>query len=341
MISNIDLDRLKSEIQKSNNIVIIPHLNPDGDAMGSSLGLYHVLTNLNKAVKVVTPSAFPRFLKWMPGINQAFDFQVSKKNATDEVLNADLLIYVDFNALKRVGELEKVIVKSKVLRVMIDHHPYPDDISDIMISVPQSSSTCELSCKVITALGWNEYIDKNAAECFYTGIMTDTGSLSYNSSNPETYRIVAELLEKQVDKDKIHQLVFHSNSFYRMKLLGHVLGKKMVLMPEQGAAYMWLNKEELEEHCFQSGDTEGFVNYPLGIEGINISAFFMEKDKKVKCSFRSRGDFPVNMFSELNFNGGGHRNAAGGESNLSLDETLEKFISELPVFHQKYLKNAL
>ncbi|TLX74692.1 bifunctional oligoribonuclease/PAP phosphatase NrnA [Labilibacter sediminis] len=341
MINNSDLERLKLNIQNANHIVIIPHLNPDGDAMGSSLGLYHTLTNLGKDVKVVTASAFPRFLDWMPGIDQSIDFEASADSAITEIEKAQLLIFVDFNALKRAGDLGDILGKSSAIKVMIDHHPYPEEIADIMISVPQSSSTCELACRVMTLLEWNQFVDKNAAECFYTGIMTDTGSLSYNSSNPETYRIVAGLLEKEIDKDNIHQLVFHSNSFYRMKLLGHVLGKKLILMPEQGAAYMWLDEQELKEHCFQPGDTEGFVNYPLGIEGINISAFFMVKDDKVKCSFRSRGDFPVNQFSEQNFNGGGHRNAAGGESKLSLDETVEKFKTELPLFFNKYANNEL
>ncbi len=341
MIDKNTSDILKQKIQQTDKVVIIPHINPDGDAMGSSLGLYHVLKKLNKIVKVVTPSAFPKFLSWMSGAEDTIDFSIDESLAKFTIKEAGLLIFVDFNCLKRVGDLESVILEAKAEKVMIDHHPFPDDIADVMISVPAASSTCELAYNVLLHLNWNSHVDEKAAECFYTGIMTDTGSLSYNSSNPDTYRMVAGLLEKSIDKDRIHQLVFHSNSFHRMKLLGHVLGKKMFLLPEYEAAFMWLDKEELKEHHFQPGDTEGFVNYPLSIEGINISAFFMEKDDKVKCSFRSRGDFPVNLFSELNFSGGGHRNAAGGESFVNLQETIDKFESEFPKFYDKYKNNEL
>ena len=341
MTDSLLVDSLKQLIDASNNIVIVPHLNPDGDAMGASLGLNHVLKKLGKEVNVVTPTAYPVFLSWMKGSDDAVNFEQHASLAVALLNNADLLIYVDFNCLKRAGELEKEILKLDVKKAMIDHHPYPDEIADVMVSVPSCSSTCELIYHLIIQMGWNQYVETNAAECFYTGIMTDTGSLSYNSSNPETYRMVAGLLEKSIDKDNIHQLVFHSNSFSRMKLLGHVLGSKLFLMPEQGAAYMWLDKSELQQHDFKQGDTEGFVNYPLSIEGINISAFFMEQDDKIKCSFRSRGSFPVNKFSELNFSGGGHRNAAGGESTISLKKSVEKFKTQLPIFYNKFKNNDI
>ncbi len=341
MIDNLKIESLKELVQASNNIVIIPHLNPDGDAMGSSLGLYHVLQKVGKSVNVVSPSAYPNFLSWMAGADKAINYDDNKAQAVECLGNADLLVFVDFNCLKRIGDLASKVSKLTVNKIMIDHHPYPDEIADVMISVPASSSTCELAYNVINKLGWNDYVDENAAECFYTGIMTDTGSLSYNSSNPETYRMVAGLLEKNINKDRIHQLVFHSNSFERMKLLGHVLGSKLFLMPEQEAAFMWLGIEELKDFNFKPGDTEGFVNYPLGIEGINVSAFFMEADDKIKCSFRSRGDFPVNMFSERYFSGGGHRNAAGGASFISLELSIDKFKKELPGFYEKYKNNEL
>ncbi len=339
MIKKSDIEGLKALITSAKNVVIIPHISPDGDAMGSSLGLFHTLKNRGKEVSVVLPSYFPRFLNWMPDVEKAIDFETNPKEAKVKLNKADLLVFVDFNCMKRIGKLSEEVEKLECGRVMIDHHPYPDKIAEVMISVPAASSTCELVCQVITAMNWKGNITKEAAECFYLGIMTDTGGLSYNSSNPDTYRTVADLLEKGIDKDGIHEMVFHSNSFYRMKLLGHVLGEKLTLMPEQGAAFFSLDKKELDAHHFQQGDTEGFVNYPLGIEGINISAFFMEKDDKIKCSFRSRGDFPVNMFSELHFNGGGHRNAAGGESYLNLEDTIEKFKVELPKFYLNYIKN--
>lgn len=340
MVDRILLDNFKATINSSQNVVIIPHLSPDGDAMGSSLGLFHALRIMKKQVQIILPSAYPSFLGWMPEIVNTIDFEKEEEKAIGFIKQADVLVFLDFNSLKRLAGMKQLIADSEARKIMIDHHPYPEQIADVTISVPQASSTCELVYNVLVNVNWDAYVDKDAAECFYTGIMTDTGSLSYNSANPETYRVVAQLLEKKVDKDKIHQLVFHSNSFHRMKLLGHVLGEKMILMPEQGAAFLWLDEKELEKHHFQPGDTEGFVNYPLSIEGINISAFFIEKDNKVKCSFRSRGDFPVNQFSEINFDGGGHRNAAGGLSLLTLEETLTKFKLELPKFYQNYIQNA-
>ncbi len=340
MITKSKVQELKTLVNKADKIVIIPHVSPDGDAMGASLGLYHTLRSVGKEVTVILPSSFPRFLNWMPDVSETINFETDLSKVKDQLTSADLLFFLDFNCMKRIGKLADEVEKVKCSRVMIDHHPYPDQIGDIMISVPAASSTSELIYSVISALEWSNFMTKEAAECLYLGIMTDTGALSYNSSNPDTYRTVADLLEKGIEKDRIHELVFHSNSFYRMKLLGYVLGDKMSLMPDFGAAYFGLDKKELEDHHFQQGDTEGFVNYPLGIEGINISAFFMEKDDMVKCSFRSRGDFPVNLFSEQHFNGGGHRNAAGGESYVSLKETIDKFKIELPKFYLNYINNA-
>ncbi|SMO41680.1 phosphoesterase RecJ domain-containing protein [Saccharicrinis carchari] len=335
------VESLKQLIQTSNRIVIVPHLNPDGDAMGASLGWWHVLKKMGKEPTVLNPTAYPMFLGWMKGADDTINFEKDSGLAIALLKKADLLMYVDFNCLKRTGKLEKELEKLKSKKVMIDHHPYPDSIADVMISVPSSSSTCELSYHLINKMGWNEQVGVDAAECFYTGIMTDTGSLSYNSSRPETYRMIAGLLEKSIDKDKIHQLVFHSNSFSRMKLLGHVLANKLFLMPDQEAAFIYLDKNELAQHHFQPGDTEGFVNYPLSIEGINISGFFLEQDDKIKCSFRSRGEVPVNKFSELHFSGGGHRNAAGGESASSLKECVDRFKNELPNFYNKFKNNEI
>lgn len=329
----------KSKINAANSISIIPHLNPDGDAIGSSLGLCHTLQNLGKETKVVMPNAIPKFLSWMKGAEELIDFEHDGQLALATVKQSDLLIYVDFNCYKRTGGLAEELEALNVDSILIDHHPYPDEIANLMISFPEASSTCELACNVIKQAAWMGYVTKDAAECFYSGIMTDTGSLSYNSSNPETYRIVAELLKIGIDKDKVHRLLFHSNSYNRMRLLGYILSEKMILMPDIESAYLWLTIEELERYGYEPGDTEGFVNYPLGIDGINISAFFIEKEDKVKCSFRSRGEFPVNSFSEKFFNGGGHRNAAGGESKADMESTVEKFKHEFPLFYQEYYKN--
>ncbi len=339
MISLDIIQLFKSKVNAANNICIIPHLNPDGDAIGSSLGLFHTLNQLGKEAHVVMPSAIPKFLAWMHGADTLIDYEENSELALQIVKQADLVIYVDFNCYKRSGGLAEELEKLETDSILIDHHPYPDPIADLMISFTDASSTCELTCNVIKQAAWMGYVSPEAAECFYSGIMTDTGSLSYNSSNPETYKIVAELLKIGIDKDKIHRLLFHSNSYNRMRLLGYVLSEKMTLIPELEVAYQWLTLKELEEFGYEPGDTEGFVNYPLGINGINASAFFIEKEDKVKCSFRSRGEFPVNMFSEKFFNGGGHRNAAGGESKLSMEMTIEKFKKEFPTFYNEYYKN--
>lgn len=298
----------------ANHIIIVAHQNPDGDAMGASLGLYNVLKTLHKQVTVIMPNEFPSFLAWMPGADCVLNYKAQTDIVTRYFNEADLLVMVDFNCSVRVKEMEPLLNSFSGERVMIDHHPYPDtSIANLVISDVEVSSSCELMYRIVADAGWSAAINKDAASCFYTGIMTDTGGLNHNSSRPATYHVVANLLEKNIDKDEIHKLVFHSNSINRMRLLGYCLSQKLVLVPEHGAAYITLTAQELIAYNHQPGDSEGFVNYPLGIEGINVSAFFMERDDLIKVSLRSRGDVAVNKMSETYFNGGGHHNAAGGE----------------------------
>ncbi|MFT3738340.1 MAG: bifunctional oligoribonuclease/PAP phosphatase NrnA [Breznakibacter sp.] len=333
MPQRISIDIFKDRIAVSNSIVIVPHHNPDGDAIGSSLGLWHILTRMGKQVDVAVPNEFPSFLAWMPGSDAVTDFGKDPVKVKMLFDRCDLMIIVDFNANKRVRDMEPILSGCNAFKVMIDHHPYPEpDTAQLMISDTSVSSTCELAFNVIAQSGLLPYTDINAATCFYTGIITDTGVLSHNSSRPETYQTVAELMKYGINKDLVHQLLFHSNSYDRMRLLGYVLCEKMKLLPEFRAAYITLNAAELVRFNFQPGDTEGFVNYPLSIEGIDISGFFMERDGKVKVSLRSRGNYAVNKLSEINFNGGGHLNAAGGESDLPLNDALDKFIKALPMF---------
>ncbi|TAJ08676.1 bifunctional oligoribonuclease/PAP phosphatase NrnA [Marinilabiliaceae bacterium JC017] len=326
------IDQLVEKISGVTDIVVVPHHNPDGDALGSALGLSGALKAMGKSVKVVSPNGFADFLAWMTDAAEVISYEQKPELARRYTANAQMIIMVDFNGLSRVRGMQSLLENSKAFRIMIDHHPDPEDAADIMISDPEVSSTCELVYSVLKGAGWNHYLSKELAECIYAGIMTDTGSLSYNSSRPETYHVVAELVERGIDKDKVHHLVFHSNSFSRMRLLGHSLGQKMVLIPECKAAYISLSTDELKRFDFKPGDTEGIVNYPLSIDGVNISALFTEKDDFVKISFRSRGSFPVNKFSEAHFNGGGHMNAAGGESKLSLAEAIRQFETLLPEF---------
>lgn len=316
----------KNYINNTQKIVIVPHNNPDGDALGASLGLYNTLVELGKKVSVISPNEFPDFLNWMHGVNDVLIFDKQQKVATEIIDDSELIIFLDFNALSRIKVMQPLFEKDETPRIMIDHHPFPEaQTAEVQISVPEASSTCELLFHVLSLSGFKSSITTKAAECIYAGIMTDTGSLNYNSSRPQTYHIVAELLEMGIDKENIHQMLFHNNSFDRMRLLGHALGVKMQRLPEQKAAYIDLSKEELQQFNFKPGDTEGFVNQALWIEGVQVSAMFTEKNNMVKISFRSRNGFPANAFSEKYFGGGGHFNAAGGESKLSLEETLERF----------------
>jgi len=331
------INSLKSYVNDAQRVVIVPHNNPDGDALGAALALCNVLKNMQKEAVVVSPNAFPDFLMWMHGADQVVVFERNRKKAKLLVEDADLALLVDFNALSRMKNMQNIFNGVDTPRIMIDHHPYPEaETAQIQISVPEASSTCELLYNVLDAAGFSRYITKEAAECIYSGIMTDTGSLNYNSGRPETYLTVAELLRMGIDKDRIHHMIFHNNSFDRMRLLGHALGEKMVLIPELKAAYIYLSSEDLQKFNFKPGDTEGFVNQALWIEGVDVSALFTEKDDMIKISFRSRGDFPVNKFSEKYFNGGGHLNAAGGESRLPLNETLKRFQAKLTAFRADY-----
>ncbi len=335
MVSGSGIKRLKEFVDSSKHIAIIPHHNPDGDAIGASLGLYGVLKQLGKDVHVISPNGFPEFLEWMEGANEVVSFEDNPGKVREILKSTDLMFFLDFNGLSRIKGLEAEVRGFKGKSIMIDHHPGPEEIADVMISEPLASATCELMYNVIKKAGWKKYLNKELAECIYTGIMTDTGSLSYNSSRPEIYHIVADLVEIGIDKDKVHQLVFHSNSFNRMRLLGHALGQKMYLLEGTPAAYIVLTAEELKRYEFKPGDTEGFVNYPLWIEGISVSALFMEHKDKIKVSFRSQGSFPVNQFSEKFFNGGGHVNAAGGEFYGKLDDAVDTFCKQLPLFMQE------
>lgn len=317
------------------DIVIIPHVNPDGDAVGSSLGLWRVLKNAGYSPTVISPTDYPAFLKWVTGTNEVKVYEHEPDVSQQILEKADLVFLLDFNAPDRAGKLGPLIEKVTKPIVLIDHHPDPADVTELMFSHTEASSTAELVYRFVESIDLCEYLDKDAAEALFTGLSTDTGSFSYNASSPDMYEVVSRLLEKGVDKDRIHDLVYNNFSADRMRLLGYSLDQKMKVFPEYHAAYISLSMEELERYNFVPGDTEGFVNYPLSIKGVIFTALFTEKEDLVKISFRSKGGFPTNEFSNLHFNGGGHMNASGGESKLSLAETVQKFEELLPEFSAK------
>lgn len=306
-------------------VTLVTHENPDGDAIGSAVGLGEVLKNFGHEVKIIVPNDYPEFLHWFSSDIEIVNYDRKKNRGKAILEETQLLFCLDFNEAKRTARMEKRILEFSRPKVLIDHHPYPTDFCDLMISETEYSSTAELIFDVVQKINLEKYLNHDAAEALFTGIMTDTGSFSHNISRPNTFQVVARLMERGIDTEKIHAAVYHNFSAHRMKLLGHCLGAKMKVFTEFRSAVIWLSQKELEEFEFQPGDTEGFVNYPLSINNIVFSALFIEKKDHVKASFRSKGDFPCHAFSRDHFSGGGHKNAAGGETKLPLEEAIKKF----------------
>jgi phosphoesterase RecJ-like protein len=331
-----DIKKIKSLLNKpSRRIVILTHINPDGDAIGSSLGLYNILVNAGHVADVITPNACPAFLHWLPGNDTVIVYQENKEAALKKIMEAEIIFSIDFNELKRIKQFHKPVKDSGAYKIMIDHHPEPEYFSDFTMNDVKVSSTAELAYIFITSLGLKKYINTEAAICLFTGIMSDTGCFSYNSSNKNTYLIIAELLDYKFSKDKVYYRLYDNFTADRMRLLGYTLNEKMEILPGFNTAIISLTRKELDKYKFQTGDTESFVNYPLSIKDICFSAFFVERENHIKISFRSKGDFAVNEFSKKHFNGGGHLNAAGGESYDTMEKAIEKFKSLLPEYKQK------
>jgi bifunctional oligoribonuclease and PAP phosphatase NrnA len=321
-----DIQAIKLLLATPKKIAIIPHRNPDGDAMGSTLGLYHFLLKNNQYPVVISPNEFPDFLAWMPGSETVKIFEKDKKKTTKILEEAELVFTLDFNALHRVGEMEKVLEKLVVPFIMIDHHQSPDDYATFTYSDIDFGSTCEMLYHFIVALGKKLDIDKTIGTCIYTGILTDSGSFRFPKTTGTTHRIIADLIDLGVENIEIPTLLFDNSSYGKLQLLGRAL-QNMKVLAEHKTAYTSLSQEELDSFDHIKGDTEGIVNYGLSIKGIVFTAIFIEnvEEKIIKISFRSQGDFDVNLFAREHFNGGGHRNAAGGKSEVSMGETINKF----------------
>jgi len=340
-IDNQSIQKIQQHLANVQQILIVTHYNPDGDAIGASLGMYHYLKSAGYHADVVVPNSYPGFLHWMPGNEQVIVARHHMEKVLNKIRDAELIIFLDFNVLNRVQELEEALRHASAPKILIDHHPNPELFADIIVSTTQVSSTSELLYEILTGLKGEQAIDPVIAECLYAGIMTDTGSFSYNSSLPETYYVVSKLIEKGIDKDKIYWKVYDNYSVDRMRLLGYCLNTKMKVLPEYGVAYISITQEELRQFNYKRGDSEGFVNYPLSIGGVMFSVIFIEQKDHVKISFRSKGDFYTNRFAANHFNGGGHKNAAGGYSDLSMEETLQKFESLLPDYKSQLQDNPL
>lgn len=323
-----DIQAIQLLLSAPKKIAIIPHRGPDGDAMGSTLALYHFLLKNNHYPTVISPNDFPDFLAWMPGSETVKVYEKDKENCTKILEEAELVFTLDFNALHRVGEMEQVLEKLTAPFIMIDHHQKPDDYATYTYSNVAFGSTCEMIYNFISFLDKKEDLDKTIATCIYTGILTDSGSFRFPKTTGTTHRIVAELIDLGVENTLIPALLFDNSSYNRLQLLGRAL-QNMKVMMDHKTSYTTLTQDELNSFDYIKGDTEGIVNYGLSIKGIVFTAIFIENKEEgiIKISFRSQGDFDVNQFARDHFQGGGHSNAAGGKSEVSMEETINKFES--------------
>lgn len=311
------------------NILLISHINPDGDAVGSQLALYQYLKSKGKKVQMMCPNNLQEFLKWMDNSEQINVFIRKRKKCIKLIESAGLIIMVDFNQPNRLGEAEKYVTGSGAVKVIIDHHLEPNNFADLTICFPSRCSTSELVHEIVTFMNGSPFNDKSYAEDIYVGIVTDTGNFEHGAYTGRTLRVVADLLDSGVNKDHVLNIVYNNFSADRMRLLGLALNQRMAVLTEYRTAYIHLTKKDLSDFNHVKGDTEGFVNFPLSIKGIHFSVLFIEKDNFVKLSFRSKGDFPVNEFASRYFAGGGHLNASGGEYYDTLENTISYFLRVL------------
>ena len=340
VISQANIDHVEKWFVRADKVVILSHVSPDGDAIGSSLGLYHFLTSQDKTFHVIVPNAFPDFLKWMPGAKDIIQYNRYKDFADKLINEADVLCVLDLNVLSRLDEMKDVVEKSPARKMLVDHHLYPGDFARITISHPDISSTSELVFRLICQLGNFSDITKEGAECIYTGMMTDTGAFTYNSNNRETYFIIGELLSKGIDKDEIYRKVYNNCSEGRLRLKGYVLHEKMQLFPQFRSALITLSREEQQKFHYMKGDTEGLVNIPLTVKDICFSVFLREDTEKdmIKISLRSEGTFPCNKVASEFFNGGGHLNASGGEFYGPMEDAVALFKQALVKYEDLLLE---
>jgi len=325
-----DIEIIKSIIKDSRSVVVTSHHNPDGDAIGSVIAMVKLLEKRVPQVTGIVPNDFPDFLKWMPGADRIVIYNQLEPKAKELIYNADLIFCLDYNALHRTDAMAPALKSARAVKVLIDHHldPLSEDF-DYIISRIDISSTSELLFNFIEQCGWSDLIGQEVATGLFVGIMTDTGSFSYSCNYPETFQISALLIKTGIDPEQIHRNVYDTYSESRLRLLGYCLGEKMTILPQYKTAYIALTKAELDRFQYKTGDTEGVVNYALSIDEIRFAVLLTERTDRIRLSFRSKGNLSVNVFARKYFNGGGHRNAAGGDSFESMENTIS------------HLKNAL
>jgi phosphoesterase RecJ-like protein len=329
----LDIASLTELLAQPQKIVITTHHKPDGDAMGSSLGLYNYLIQQGHHVKVIPPTDYPQFLEWMPGNGDVIIYTQNKEQAAELIANAKIIFCLDFNALGRINEMGELVGKSGAFKVMIDHHLEPEDFDDYRYWNINACATAQLIYTFIKEeLGHKELIDKDVATCLYAGIMTDSKSFSLPNTTSSVHRIIADLIDAGAENYRIYDLVYNNSSENRLRFLGICLSERLEVLHEYNTAVIAVNKADLEKYDVITGDTEGIVNYALSITGVRLAAFIVERPEMVKLSLRSKGDFPANDICKKYFNGGGHRNAAGGVSKESLERVVNQFKSILPEY---------
>lgn len=324
-------------LQKPARITVTSHHNPDGDALGSAMAMFHILKQSGHNVQVVMPNDYPDFLKWIPGNESVIIYESDRKAMAEEALStSDIIFCCDYNALNRVGKMEKALTEVSGIKVLIDHHPNPDENAfNFLFSDTAVSSTAELVYEFASLAGLTSYINQPAAECLYSGIITDTGSFSFACNSSKTYLIVADLIQRGINPERLHRLIYDTFSENRIRLLGFAINQKMMVFDEFRTAIIPLTRKDLDTFSHKTGDTEGIVNYPLSIKTINLSIMLTERDDLIRLSFRSKGKFPANKIAWDYFEGGGHNNAAGGNSYTTMEETIQKIISILPLFKEE------
>lgn len=327
-----EVERVKALLTPGKKIVITTHTNPDGDAIGSSLGMYHYLKRKGCQPAVIVPNAYPDFLAWMPGENVVMNFQWKTEHGARLIADAELIFSLDYNGLARTDKMENYLKNAPAPKVMIDHHLLPDTFALHTFSNTEASSTSEMVFDFIAAAGDEELINSDVATCLYAGILTDTGGFQFPITSPKVHRITALLIERGADNSMIYQKIFNTFTESRLRLFGYCLVEKMKLFPELKTAVIALNREELQRFHIKTGDTEGLVNYPLKMDSINFAALIIDRTEKIKLSFRSKGSFDTNKFSRAHFSGGGHKNASGGQSSETLDAVLKKFEEVIPAY---------
>ncbi|MCQ2316918.1 MAG: bifunctional oligoribonuclease/PAP phosphatase NrnA [Bacteroidales bacterium] len=340
MSKELFFNNFNTFISQYKKVVIVSHVNPDGDAVGSTLAFYFFLLKFGIDVKVLIPNDYPSFLAWMPGISEILLYDKNPEKGAEYLNDADLICFLDFNSPSRTGLIHNDLCHcTKTPKILIDHHR-DADLSQFVgyVSEIETSSTSELVAELIKYQGFDKYLDDNIATCLLVGIMTDTGSFTHSIFHPETFGICGELVSTNVNYTLIHNKIYNTFSENRLRLLGFCISNRMTILNEYNTAYIYLSKKDLESFDYQVGDTEGVVNYPLMIDNVRMSVLITERQGMIRFSFRSKGDFSVHELSRKHFGGGGHTNAAGGTMNCTLDQAVDKFLEILPQYKTMLVK---